>query len=150
MNIRSLFAVLLLVGLAAGSGSAQDDHDVGQSLSPFFYVQSDDPSTDRLPLKSTAADVRIAGIIADVTVTQTYRNEGTRALEAVYIFPGSTRAAVYAMTMTIGERTVVAQIQEERGPPGIRDRQAQRSDRVVAGAASPQRLSDECGQHPAR
>jgi len=94
MNIRSLLGVLLLVSWMAGFGSAQDDCDAGQSLSPFFYVQSNDPSTDRLPLKSTAADVRIAGIIADVTVTQIYRNEGTRALEAIYIFPASTRAAV--------------------------------------------------------
>jgi len=114
MNIRSLLGVLLLVSWMAGFGSAQDDCDAGQSLSPFFYVQSNDPSTDRLPLKSTAADVRIAGIIADVTVTQIYRNEGTRALEAIYIFPASTRAAVYAMTMTIGERTVVARIREKQ------------------------------------
>jgi len=114
MNLRSLLGVLLLVSWVAGSGLAQDDHDAGHGLSPFFYVQSDDPSTDRLPLKSTAADVRIAGIIADVTVTQTYRNEGTRALEAIYIFPASTRAAVYAMTMTVGERTIVARIREKQ------------------------------------
>ncbi len=114
MNIRSLLGVLLLVSWVAGSGLAQADCDAGHSLSPFFYVQSDDPSTDRLPLKSAAADVRIAGVIADVTVTQTYRNEGARALEAIYIFPASTRAAVYAMTMTIGERTIVARIRERR------------------------------------
>lgn len=114
MNLRSLLGVLLLVSWVTGSGFAQDTRDAGQSLSPFFFVQSDDPSTDRLPLKSTAADVRIAGIIADVTVTQTYRNEGTRTLEAIYIFPASTRAAVYAMTMTIGERTIVARIREKQ------------------------------------
>ncbi|HOT00298.1 MAG TPA: VIT domain-containing protein [Acidobacteriota bacterium] len=114
MIIRSLLGVLLLVSWVAGSGLAQDDRDAGHSLSPFFYVQSDDPSTDRLPLKSTAADVRIAGIIDDVTVTQTYRNEGTRALEAIYIFPASIRTAVYAMIITIGERTVVVRIREKQ------------------------------------
>jgi len=45
-----------------------------------------------------------------VVVTQTYRNEGKSPLEAVYIFPASTRAAVYGMKMTIGERTVMAKI----------------------------------------
>ncbi|NLI47977.1 MAG: VWA domain-containing protein [Acidobacteria bacterium] len=114
MNIRLLLGALLLIGLVAGFGSAQSDDDLGRSLSPFFYVQSDDPFTDRLPLKSTVADVRIAGVIADVTITQVYRNEGTRALEAIYIFPGSIRAAVYAMTMIIGERTMVARIRERQ------------------------------------
>ncbi len=42
-------------------------------------------------------DVKISGVIADVTVTQTYRNEGQRAIEARYVFPGSTRAAVGAL-----------------------------------------------------
>ena len=47
--------------------------------SPYFSVKSDDPALDRLPLKSTQVDVRISGVIADVTVTQHYRNEGQRA-----------------------------------------------------------------------
>jgi len=40
--------------------------------------------------------VNIAGVIADVKVTQVYKNEGTNPLEAIYVFPASTRAAVYA------------------------------------------------------
>jgi Ca-activated chloride channel family protein len=68
---------------------------------------------DQLPLKSTSAKVSIAGVIADVKVTQVYKNEGKRPLEAIYVFPGSTRAAVYAMKMTIGERTIVAKIREK-------------------------------------
>jgi Ca-activated chloride channel family protein len=83
-----------------------------KTLSPYFFVKSDDPSLDQLPLKSTSAQVDIAGVIADVTVTQVYKNEGKRAIEAVYIFPASTRAAVYAMKMTVGERTITAEIQK--------------------------------------
>jgi Ca-activated chloride channel homolog len=37
-----------------------------------------------------------------------------RTIEAEYVFPGSTRAAVYGLTMTIGERRVVAQIREKQ------------------------------------
>jgi Ca-activated chloride channel family protein len=65
-----------------------------------------------MPLKATRAEVRIAGVIADVVVTQIYRNQGRKPLEAIYVFPASTRAAVYGMRMTIGERTVEAQIQK--------------------------------------
>jgi Ca-activated chloride channel family protein len=114
MSLKRLLGILLLIGSAWSAATVPDDAAPDTSLSPFFFVHSDDPATDRLPLKSTVADVRIAGIIADVTVTQTYRNEGSRALEAIYIFPGSTRAAVYAMTMAIGERTIRARIRERQ------------------------------------
>lgn len=80
------------------------------TLSPFFWVKSGDARVDQLPLKSTTAKVAIAGVIADVKVTQVYKNEGKKPLEAIYVFPGSTRAAVYGMKMTIGERTIVAKI----------------------------------------
>jgi len=83
-----------------------------QCLSPYFFVLSDDPDTDRLPLKSTRAEVDIAGVIARVKVVQTYSNEGRKTLEAVYIFPASTRAAVHAMRMKIGERVIEARIKE--------------------------------------
>jgi Ca-activated chloride channel family protein len=83
-----------------------------KTLSPYFFVMSDDPTTDRLPLKETRADIKIAGVIADVTVTQVYKNEGKNTLEAIYIFPASTRAAVYDMKMTIGEREIFAVVQE--------------------------------------
>ncbi len=85
-----------------------------QTCSPYFFVQSGDASVDRLPLKATDVEVNIAGVIADVRVTQTYCNEGTHPLEAIYVFPGSTRAAVYGMTMTIGERVIVANIEKKQ------------------------------------
>lgn len=82
--------------------------------SPYFFVQSDDPAVDRLPLKDTAVDVRVSGVIADVTVTQTYRNEGTRTIEARYVFPGSTRAAVGGLHVRLGGRLITAQIREKQ------------------------------------
>ncbi len=85
-----------------------------RTLSPYFFIPGGDSSTDRLPLKSTSADIAIAGVIADVTVTQVYTNEGEHPIEAIYVFPGSTRAAVYGMQMTIGERTIKAEIQERK------------------------------------
>jgi Ca-activated chloride channel homolog len=82
------------------------------TLSPYFFVKGGDGALDQLPLKSTSARVAIAGVIADVKVAQVYRNAGTKPIEAVYVFPGSTRAAVHGLTMTIGERVLKAQIRE--------------------------------------
>ena len=82
------------------------------TLSPYFFVKGADAALDQLPLKATSARVAIAGVIADVTVTQVYRNTGTKPLEAIYVFPGSTRAAVHGLTMTLGDRVLKARIRE--------------------------------------
>lgn len=103
-------ASLLLVALPAQA----DDAEARRAESPYFFVKSDDPTVDRLPLKATEVDARIAGPIADVTVTQRYRNEGQRPIEARYVFPGSTQAAVHAMTVRIGQRVIVADIREKQ------------------------------------
>ena len=95
------------------NAAAQLEASEDKTLSPYFFVQSDDPETDRLPLKSTSASVDISGTIADVAVTQVYENTGKNNLEAVCVFPASTQAAVYAMKMTIGERVIVAKIEEK-------------------------------------
>ncbi len=108
---------LLLVALLLFGGSplaAQDDNDNTKTLSPYFVVISEHPETDQLPLKETSASTVISGSIADVTIRQVYINTGHNPLEAIYTFPMSTRAAVYAMQMTIGNRTIRAQIEEKQ------------------------------------
>src|SRR5687768_7125992 len=101
-------ALLVPLDVRAQSDRPADD----RTLSPYFFVEGGDPAVDRLPLKSTRVDVAIAGVIADVTVRQVYENRGTRAIHARYVFPASTRAAVYGMTMTVDEVRIVARIKE--------------------------------------
>ena len=100
--------------VALSPAHAQDTAPRQKTESPYFFVRSDDPALDRLPLKATQVDVRISGVIADVTVVQHYRNEGSRPIEARYVFPGSTRAAVYGMNVRLGERLITAQIREKQ------------------------------------
>jgi Ca-activated chloride channel family protein len=88
--------------------------DLTRPLSPYFVVDKAEAGVDAMPLKTTRIDVTINGVIADVRVTQVYRNEGNTPLEARYVFPASTRAAVYAMRMRIGERAVDADIREKQ------------------------------------
>ncbi len=108
------FVLICMVAFVPQSLLAADDNAADRTLSPYFFVHSDDPKLDQLPLKDTQVEIAIAGVIADVKVTQRYHNDGTRPIEAEYVFPGSTRAAVYGLTMTIGERRVVAQIREKQ------------------------------------
>jgi Ca-activated chloride channel family protein len=113
MSPVTRFLILLAAALPTLFGTAAYGHwreSEDRTLSPYFFVKSEDSQVDQLPLKSTSAAVNISGVIADVQVTQVYKNEGQRPLEAIYVFPASTRAAVYGMKMTIGERVIDARI----------------------------------------
>lgn len=87
--------------------------DGSQSCSPYFFVKSNDPEHTRMPLYSTDVDVKITGVIANVKVKQVYVNRSKKKLDAIYIFPGSTRAAVYGLDMTVGKRVIHAKVKEK-------------------------------------
>lgn len=95
---------------------AQETEDGGRQKteSPYFYIPGSQPGVDALPLKQTDVDVHITGVIADVKVVQHYENKGSRPIEAKYVFPGSTRAAVYKMDFYIGDRVISANIREKQ------------------------------------
>ncbi|MBM3436066.1 MAG: trypsin, partial [Bacteroidetes bacterium] len=116
-KVNSAIAATLILAIqftAPNPCVSQNEQCDDKTLSPYFYIPSENPGAEQLPLKSTTADVNIAGVIADVLVTQVYQNTGKTAIEAIYIFPASTRAAVYGMKMTIGERTIEAKIEERQ------------------------------------
>src|SRR5687768_4491384 len=108
-----LFLLAIVTVLVPLEAAAQDDRAADdKTLSPYFFVEGGDPAVDRLPLKRTHVEVAVAGVIADVTVRQVYENRGNRPIHARYVFPASTRAAVYGMTMTVGNVRTVARIKE--------------------------------------
>ncbi|HEV8487544.1 MAG TPA: VIT domain-containing protein [Blastocatellia bacterium] len=108
-SVRYVCLVLVAIAISSSSASAQTQED--KTLSPYFFVQGD-PKVDHLPLKDTRVQINVSGVIADVKVLQTYRNEGSRPINASYVFPASTRAAVYSMRMRIGDKVIVAKIRE--------------------------------------
>ncbi|HRZ76110.1 MAG TPA: VIT domain-containing protein, partial [Bacteroidales bacterium] len=109
-RLDQLLAMLLFCTATSGSLAQPDEQD--RSLSPYFHIVGEDASTTAFPLKSTRAEADIVGMIASVKVTQEYQNLGKQPIEAIYVFPASTRAAVHALRMTIGERVVEARIRK--------------------------------------
>jgi Ca-activated chloride channel family protein len=107
-------ALLFLVALGPRVASAQEARPEQQTLSPYFLVEDADSSVDQLPLKDTRVEVTVVGVIADVTVRQVYENRGPRPIHARYVFPASTRAAVYAMSMVIRDKRIVAKVEERQ------------------------------------
>jgi Ca-activated chloride channel family protein len=107
-NVRIIFMTLMVLAFATAAFPQSPDD---KTLAPYFVVNGD-PAVDRLPLKDTKVEIAVSGVIADVKVVQTYRNEGSRPVNASYVFPASTRAAVYAMRMRIGDQLITAKIKE--------------------------------------
>ena len=109
IRFAAYFLAIMAIAMLVLPGAAQTQED--KTLSPYFFVQGD-PTLDRLPLKDTRVQIDVSGVISDVKVLQTYRNEGSRPIHARYVFPASTRAAVYAMRMKIGDQVITAKIKE--------------------------------------
>ncbi len=67
-------------------------------------------SSQSLAMLDSRLDVVVRGPIVETVVTQRYRNDTDRVVEATYIFPLPADAAVSAMAIRYGTRTVHAAI----------------------------------------
>ena len=109
-TLRLLAAIVATFTLCHSSFAQQND----KTFAPYFKIVSKGATTESLPLKSSIADVSILGTIADVKIEQSYQNTGSESIEAVYVFPASTQAAVYDMEMHVGGRIIRAVIHEKK------------------------------------
>jgi len=80
--ITSLF-LLIQIGLLYGASPSGKGEE---SLSPYFLVQGD-PGVESFPLLKTDADVNIAGITAEIELTQVNNYELKKTMVALYVFP---------------------------------------------------------------
>ncbi|MDY6815902.1 MAG: marine proteobacterial sortase target protein [Pseudomonadota bacterium] len=55
-------------------------------------------------------DVTVSGLIADTRLTRRFRNTSDHWREGVFVFPLPEKASVYALTMTVGERTITGEV----------------------------------------
>ncbi len=110
--------------------AAPQKEEVGDSLSPYFLVKGD-PKVEKFPLLKNDVKVNIAGVVAAIELTQVYKNDGKKTIEAVYVFPLGTKSAIHAMTMKIGQRIIEAEIEETMKAQKIYD-QAKQDGKVAS------------------
>jgi Ca-activated chloride channel family protein len=116
-SIVATTLVLLLLWVAPGHAMVPGEQDgVGLSslASGHMLLRGEVPGryTPAILLASKA-HFDISGMIATVSVEQSFRNDTGRALEGVYAFPLPDNAAVRHMEMVIGERRIVGKIREK-------------------------------------
>jgi Ca-activated chloride channel family protein len=109
---RRLGFAFLLLALAARAG-AQEPEPEGLQL-----VDAQGAWHTAAALE-TDVHFRIQGLLAEVTVEQTYRNDSTDWLEGRYLLPLPENAAVHALNLQVGERIVVGEVREKEEAAAI-------------------------------
>ncbi|MEO0340279.1 MAG: VIT domain-containing protein [Bacteroidota bacterium] len=118
-QIRRLFTITCLLLFNAVSFLQGQGNDVLEC--PYFTIESEDTSGVAFALLSTDVDATVSGVIAKVQVQQTYFNPGKVPVNATYVFPMSSKAAVYDMRMIVNDRTIQAVIKRKEEAQEIYD-----------------------------
>lgn len=106
MKALSPLLVCALAGVAALAAP------VAAATTEGRLVTRDHGTPIDLPLAHTDVHLRVEGFLVDATVTQRFTNPYATKIEAVYLFPLPTRAAVTEMTIRVGARTIRGTIRE--------------------------------------
>ncbi len=114
---KSFLLVLFPLTLMAGGALVRVDRDGRRS--------------GECPLRHTDVKVNVSAMVARVDVTQQFENTAPDAIEAVYLFPLSARAAVDEMTIRIGDRVIRSTIQTRERAQAIY-REARQAGRTAA------------------
>jgi Ca-activated chloride channel family protein len=124
VRLRRRGFALLLLGLAARAGAQEVDPEGLQ------FAVAGGGWEDAVALE-TDVHFRIRGLLAEVVVEQTYRNDSPDWLEGRYLLPLPANAAVHALNLQVGERVVVGEVKEKEEAQAIYQAAAQQGQ--VAG-----------------
>ena len=103
-----LLLFCLCWGLLGSTQAKADEAQIGGSIEASI-----DGKTVAFPLLSSSVAVDIQGDLARVSVTQRFENPLGAPVNASYLFPLNKDAAVFALTMLVGNERVRAVIKEK-------------------------------------
>src|SRR5947209_14443649 len=86
-----------------------------------------------LPLKALEVRARVAGLLAETSVRQTFVNTHAEPLEATYVFPLPDRAAVTRFRLEVAGRVVEGDLQERGAARKEYDRALRAGHRAAIG-----------------
>jgi Ca-activated chloride channel family protein len=105
--VRLLAALALIACVALPARASGTARVMG-----MFPSSAGTPQATPLPMLDSKVDVVVRGPIVETIVTQRFANKSERAIEATYIFPLPYDAAVTAMEIRTGARTIRAAIEK--------------------------------------
>ncbi len=105
-----LFLLSVWPAIARADGDLITSPDQLQSGGLLFRMQQGYVVATKL---NTDINIRASGLVARVSVKQTFRNDGQQWVEGIYVFPLPENAAVDRMRLHIGERFIEGEIREK-------------------------------------
>lgn len=109
MLARCSFLLVIASFVLIGSGPARADDPALDRLGGAMRAEVNGREL-LLPLANSDFSVEVDGDLATVTLVQTFENPTQTPLNATYLFPLNEDAAVYSMSMQIGDEVIDAQI----------------------------------------
>ncbi len=104
-----LMAAILLFQNELTADTENSIYDVTQGS----LVTTKDDEIIECPLKHTKVKADISGFIADVEVTQEFKNPFNNPIEAIYVFPLPHNASVNSMEIQIDDRKILGFIEKK-------------------------------------
>src|SRR5512133_2791450 len=121
----------VVLGLVAALGAAA--HAFERPRPMGMYVAA---SSGSFAMLESRVDVTVRGPIVETVVLQRYQNPADHATEATYIFPLPVDAAVSAMSIQVGTRTIRAGVEK-------REEAQRRYEAAVAAGVHASMLDEE-------
>jgi len=105
--------LLLMFSVSASASASEEDPDL-DALESGHMLLRDTRGGPWVPAVIQAGKVHfdVNGMLATVTLQQSFRNDSDHYVEGVYAFPLPPDAAVRYMEMAIGERRIVGKVRE--------------------------------------
>ena len=113
----SAFTGLLLIALQSLLGSSRafaNESQVSESASSGVMMLGSGPDRHEAILLDARMALSVQGLLADMTLEQTFRNTTGQWLEGRYLFPLPEDAAVRGLTITVGDRVIKGQVMPRR------------------------------------
>jgi Ca-activated chloride channel family protein len=105
-------SILMLIAAAVTAFQANAD-TLDEVHGPQLYFNGAGSNTPAVQLK-TDLEITVTGIVARVSLYQEFENDSDSWVEANYVLPLPEQASVSYLEMLIGERKIVAEVQEKK------------------------------------
>ncbi len=124
--MRLAFVLLCALGVASATARAA----TLPSHAGMYPANATATTAPSLALVDSHVEVSVRGAMIEVIVRQTFRSDADHVTEATYIFPLPDDAAVTAMAITSGARTIHAEVDKRA------DAQKRYEDAIAAGVGA--------------
>jgi len=90
---------------------AEADQRQSDSVGVLHFVDAAGRWQEPAIVLDSEFDIEVSGLLAETTLSRRFRNTSDAWREGVFVFPLPEKASVYGLTMTVGERTIVGEVQ---------------------------------------